>query len=87
MTIDGTKIIHAVMEGSMIRESKGIIPLFGVYLSLFSTHYYNRLSFDFERILGKERAGESELLLIKAAQECGYATFHGIRTSWEWDEL
>ena len=35
MAIDGTKIIHAVMEGSQIRESKGIIPLFGVYLSFF----------------------------------------------------
>ena len=53
MAIDGTKIIHAVMEGSRIRESKGIIPLFGVYLSLFSVHYYNRLSFEFERKMGK----------------------------------
>ncbi len=87
MTIDGNKIIHAVMEGSIIRESKGIIPLFGVYLSLFSIHYYNRLCFDFEKLLGKERANESEDLLIKAAQECGYATFQGIRNSWEWDEL
>lgn len=87
MTIDGTKIIHAVMEGSMIRESKGIIPLFGVYLSLFSVHYYNKLSFHFEKIMGKEREAEAQSLLIKAAQECGYATFHGIRNSWEWDEL
>ena len=87
MTIDGTKIIHAVMEGSMIRESKGIMPLFGVYLSLFSVHYYNKLSFQFEKIMGKEREAEAESLLIKAAQECGYATFQGIRNSWEWDEL
>jgi len=87
MAIDGSKIIHAVMEGSRIRESKGIIPLFGVYLSLFSVHYYNSLSFDFEIMLGKHRSTEAESLLIKAAQECGYATFQGIRNSWEWEEI
>lgn len=87
MAIDGTRIIHAVMEGSRIRESKGIIPLFGVYLSLFSVQYYNRLSFNFEKKIGPERAAEAEILLIRAAQECGYATFQGIRNSWEWDEI
>jgi len=87
VAIDGTKIIHAVMEGSRIRESKGIIPLFGVYLSIFSTQFYNKLSFDFELKMGESRAAESESLLIEAAQECGYATFQGIRNSWEWDEI
>ncbi len=85
MAIDGTKIIHAVMEGSQIRESKGIIPLFGVYLSLFSVEYYNTLSFEFRKKLGKN--SEATNLLIAAAQECGYATFQGIRNSWEWDEI
>ena len=87
MAIDGTKIIHAVMEGSQIRESKGIIPLFGVYLSLFSVGYYNKLSFGFEQKLGKHREAEAEALLTCAAQECGYATFQGIRNSWEWEEI
>jgi len=87
LSIDGTKIIHAVMEGSQIRESKGIIPLFGVYLSLFSVDYYNKLSFGFEQKLGKQREAEAETLLTRAAQECGYATFQGIRNSWEWEEI
>jgi hypothetical protein len=87
LAIDGTKIIHAVMEGSQIRESKGIIPLFGVYLSLFSVGYYNKLSFGFEQKLGKQRETEAEALLTRAAQECGYATFQGIRNSWEWEEI
>ena len=87
MAIDGTKIIHAVMEGSQIRESKGIIPLFGVYLSLFSVGYYNKLSFGFEQKLGNQREAEAEALLTRAAQECGYATFQGIRNSWEWEEI
>jgi len=87
MAIDGSKIIHAVMEGSRIRDIKGIIPLFGVYLSLFFVQYYNRLSFDFEKRMGKDREKEAERLLIEAAQECGYATFQGIRISREWDEL
>ena len=85
MAIDGTKIIHAVMEGSQIRESKGIIPLFGVYLSLFSVQYYNTLSFEFEQKLGIDNRAKT--LLIEAAQECGYATFQGIRNSWEWEEI
>ena len=87
MAIDVSKIIHAVMEGSKIRESKGIIPLFGVYLSLFSVNYYNRLSFEFEIKMGKQREAEAKTLLIEAAQECGYATFQGIRDSWEWQQV
>ena len=87
MAIDVSKIVHAVMEGSRIRESKGIIPLFGVYLSLFSVNYYNRLSFDFEIKMGKQREAEAKALLIAAAQECGYATFQGIRDSWEWQQV
>jgi hypothetical protein len=87
VAIDVSKIIHAVMEGSKIRESKGIIPIFGVYLSLFSVNYYNRLSFEFEIKMGKQRKAEAKTLLIEAAQECGYATFQGIRDSWEWQQV
>ena len=87
MAIDVSKIIHAVMEGSKIRESKGIIPIFGVYLSLFSVYYYNRPSFDFEIKMGKQREAEARRLLIEAAQEFGYATFQGIRDSWEWKQV
>jgi hypothetical protein len=87
VAIDGSKIIQAIMEGSRIRDAKGIIPLFGVYLSLFFAQYYNRLSFDFEKKMGKGRESEAEALLIEAAQECGYATFQGIRNSWEWEEI
>jgi hypothetical protein len=87
MAIDGTRIIHAVMEGSRIREAKGIIPLFGVYLSLFSTQYYNGINFNFGKKMGPSREAEADRLLIRAAQECGYATFQGIRNSWEWDEI
>ncbi len=75
------------MEGSRIRDAKGIIPLFGVYLSLFFVQYYNKLSFDFENKMGKERETQSDALLIEAAHECGYATFQGIRNSREWEEL
>lgn len=76
------------MERSKIRESKGIIPLFGVYLSIFSTRYYNQLSFEFEDQMRRlKREDQSHELLAAAAQECGYATFQGIRNSWEWDEI
>lgn len=75
------------MEGSRIRDSKGIIPLFGVYLSLFSVDYYNHVSFEFEKRMGKKCSFQAKKLLIEASQECGYATFQGIRNSREWDEL
>ncbi len=85
MAIDTDKIVHAVMHGSRIREEKGIIPLFGVYLSMISVQYYNRISFGFEKATGND--GFAENLLVEAGQECGYATFQGVRSSWEWGEV
>ncbi len=85
MAIDTDKIVHAVMHGSRIREEKGIIPLFGVYLSMIPVQYYNRISFGFEKKMGND--GNAEKLLVAAGQECGYATFQGIRSSREWDEV
>ncbi len=75
------------MEGSRVRDAKGIIPLFGVYLSLFFVPYYNRLCSEFEKKMGKHQNDKAEALLTEAAQECGYATFNGIRNSWEWEEI
>jgi len=85
MAIDTDKIIHAVMQGSRIREEKGIIPLFGVYLSMISVQYYNRISFRFEK--KAENRKYAQKLLVEAGQECGYTTFQGIRNSWEWEEV
>jgi predicted hydrocarbon binding protein len=85
MAIDTDKIVHAVMHGSRIREEKGIIPLFGVYLSMIPVQYYNRISFGFEKKMGTEETAEK--LLVAAGQECGYATFQGIRSSREWTEV
>ncbi len=85
MAIDTDKIVHAVMHGSRIREEKGIIPLFGVYLSMISVQYYNKISFSFEEKVKNRKYAET--LLVQAGQECGYATFQGIRSSWEWDEV
>jgi len=85
MAIDTDKIVHAVMHGSRIREEKGIIPLFGVYLSMIPVEYYNKISFGFEKKIGND--GNAAKLLVSAGQECGYATFQGIRSSREWDEV
>jgi predicted hydrocarbon binding protein len=85
MAIDTDKIIQAVMQGSRIREEKGIIPLFGVYLSMISVQYYNRISYSFEK--KAENRKYAQKLLVEAGQECGYTTFQGIRNSWEWNEV
>lgn len=60
MAIDSLKIMRAIMEGSKIRDEKGIIPLFGVYLSLYFTSYYNVVSFNFLSQMEKSRAEEAE---------------------------
>ena len=60
--------------------------LASIFLFFFA-QYYNKLSFDFEKKMGKEKEAEAMMLLIEAAQECGYATFQGIRNSWEWEEI
>ena len=85
MAIDTNKIVNAVMQGSRILEEKGIIPLFGVYLSMISVQYYNRVSFGFEKKV--ENSVCAEKLLVEAGQECGYATFQGVRSSREWAEV
>jgi predicted hydrocarbon binding protein len=85
MTINTEKIVAAVMHGSRVQKEKGILPLFGVYLSMIPVQYYNRISFGLEKQMGND--GNAEKLLVAAGQECGYATFHGIRSSWEWDEV
>jgi len=85
MAIDTDKIVHTVMHGSRIREEKGIIPLFGVYLSMIPVEYYNKISFGFEKKVGNDE--NAAKLLVSAGQECGYATFQGIRSSREWDEV
>lgn len=87
MAVDALKIVHAIMKGSRIRDAKGIIPLFGVYLSLYSTAYYDQVAFEFLEKMGPQRRQEAEKLLIAAAQECGYTTFHGIRQSREWEDI
>jgi predicted hydrocarbon binding protein len=85
MAIDTDKIVHAVMHGSRIREEKGIIPLFGVYLSMIPVDFYNKVSFGFEKKM--EQLDKAENLLVNAAQECGYTTFEGVRSSREWAEV
>lgn len=85
VAIDTDRIVHAVTHGSRIREEKGIIPLFGVYLSMISVDYYNKVCFGFEKRMGP--GAEAENLLVAAAQECGYATFQGVRSSREWAEV
>ncbi len=85
MAIDTDKIVHAVMHGSRILEEKGIIPLFGVYLSMISVQYYNRISYGFEKKVDNSKYAEK--LLVGAGQECGYATFQGVRSSREWAEV
>lgn len=87
MAVNALKIVHAIMKGSRIRDAKGIIPLFGVYLSLYSTAYYDQLAFEFLEKMGPRQRPAAEKLLIEAAQECGYTTFHGIRQSREWEDL
>ncbi len=87
MAIEAERILKAVVEGSRIRDEKGISPIFGVYMNFFYTDFYNDISFGLTKKLGHEREQEAAILLIQAAQQCAYATFQGIRSSREWEEI
>jgi hypothetical protein len=88
MAINEKAIVDALSKMAIVGNEEGLIPAFGVYLTNMYTDYYNDLSFELEREM--QSAGLAPVvgtLLIDAALQCGYNTFHGISTSAEWKAL
>ncbi len=87
MAVDKKTIIDGVSQLDVHGNEKGLIPAFGVYLTNSPAHFFNRLSFNFERSFPEDAYTISRELLVNAAWQCGYHTFHGIQTSVEWESL
>lgn len=87
MSIDENAIIEGVSQLQVQGDENGLIPAFNVLLTNGTASFYNRLSFEFERKMGKKLLLETEKILINAAWVCGYNTFNGIQTSQEWKGL
>lgn len=87
MAINRSKIISDMSEIEILGNEKGIIEAFGVYLNQLPTTLWNNFA---DRLTAKTESDllpDVELLLVNAAQECGYHTGHGILTSDEWNAI
>ena len=84
--IDEDKIIQVLSNVDFSGNDQGLIPAFGVILTHMFANYYNRISFEFERILTQatQEPALAALLLIEAGQDCAFNTFGGIMKSDEW---
>ncbi len=84
-------IYSALTSMEIVGGEDGSIPAFGVYLTRHYANYYNRISFETERLM-KEQFGEAGIgacqpLFVEAGHVCAFNTFGGIMTSSEWDAL
>jgi hypothetical protein len=86
LSIDKDKIIQSIIESSRVRDSKGILPSFGVYFSFFFVQYYTSLAFQFKKSIA-EQGDAGQKSLVRLAQYSSYQTFHRICSSWEWKEV
>ena len=88
--INSQAIIDAVRKLPIEGNEEGLIPVFGVYLTRHYANYYNRVSYEFERLIGEQHPSLVEpvrLALIEAGHRCAFNTFGGIAQSVEWEAL
>lgn len=87
MTVNQSIIIDGVSQLEVVGNEKGLIPAFNVYLTNGMATFFNALSYEFEKTLGKGFQKETREILVNCAHVCAYNTFYGIQTSMEWDGL
>lgn len=88
--IDEAAILTALSKLSFEGNDEGLIPAFGVYLSLHYGNYYCYTSFEFlRRLTAKypELAGAGEACLVAAGHICAFNTFGGIMKSPQWNAV
>jgi len=87
-SVDEAGILQALSGLDFSGNEEGLLPRFGVMLTLHFANFYNRMSFEYVRRVEKSgmlEAGES--LLVDAGHRCALNTFGGIMTSAEWDAV
>lgn len=88
--VDEEKVIESMSELEIRGDEEGLIPVFGVYLTIMPLEFYNRISYNFEKLLEEFQLGLSRSaseLLIYAGVVCGIYTLGGIVKSQEWETI
>jgi hypothetical protein len=86
MAIESKKVIELASRLPIESNEKGIMAAFGVYAAMnYNEFYFKVVSRVIQRVDIKT-AQVVEKKLYDAVLECGYHTFHGVRTSMHWRE-
>ncbi len=87
-SVDEAAILGALGTLDFSGNEEGLIPRFGVMLTRHFASFYNRISFEFLRRMGKTGLLDAaEMLLVDTGYRCAFHTFGGIMTSAEWDAV
>ncbi len=90
MAIAERTIIEAVAGLGLQGNEEGLIPAFGLHLTMHFADYYNRVSYGFLGELDRaapDLAEDTRALLVEAGHVCAFNTFGGIMTSVEWEAV
>jgi hypothetical protein len=86
MAIDSKKIIRIASSLPVKSNERGIMAAFGVYAAMNYHEFYYKLVSRITHMVGEREALAVDRNLYNAVLECGYHTFHGVRTSMHWRE-
>lgn len=86
MAIDSKNIIKIASKLPIESNEKGIMAAFGVYAAINYNEFFFKVVSRVLHEVDAQTALTVERKLYDAVHECGYHTFHGIRTSMHWRE-
>ena len=84
MAINRNKVIQDMSKIEVVGDENGIIEGFNVFVQQLPSDFWNEFAEKLSCKAEPSMLEATELLLVNAAQECGYHTGYGIITSEEW---
>ena len=87
MAIDREKVISEFSKIEIAGNEEGMIPALGVYVQQLPTDFWNEFAMLMLTRVDEDLVESVEVMLERAAHECGYHTGRGIITSGEWDAI
>jgi hypothetical protein len=86
MAIDSKKVIEIASRLPIESNERGIMAAFGVYAAMNYNEFFFKVVSRVIQMLDYRTVQAVEKKLYDAVLECGYHTFHGVRTSMHWRE-
>jgi len=86
MALDSKKVIEIASQLPIQSNERGIMAAFGVYAAMNYNEFYFKVVSRAINAVDFRTAQTVEKKLYDAVLECGYHTYHGIRTSMHWRE-